>query len=260
MSKIKKILDIILDKEEKKSTKDLKINDNKKEPPTPTKKISTNSTNNKKYLTVTEIAKSFEISPIELNHIFSDLKWAYKENRWWLATELGISLGAKQCYHTKSKVKYIKWDESITKEFVLINAIKTIKEKPNSKKLTSEEKGKLYEEFVAEHYRRLDYFVWEHGKEKGKLDGGIDLIVKKRKEIIFIQCKNWKENTRFKIDHVRVKASRAEARQFMKDNPLFIGYKMKFRYTLSTDCMHPSAIKYIEENNELFDYEILSMQ
>ena len=43
-------------------------------------------------------------------------------------------------------------------------------------------------------------------------------------------------------------------------NILFVGYKMKFRYTLSNDCMHPSAIKYIEENSELFDYEILSMK
>lgn len=269
MSKIKKILDIIFDKEEKEITKDLKIDDNKEEvsipvkhepKPKPIKKVSTNPTSNKKYLTVTEIAKSFEVSAVELNHIFSDLKWAYKENRWWLATELGISLGAKQCYHTKSKVKYIQWHEAITKEFVLINAIKRLKESPKTKELTSKEKGELYETFVAEHYKQLDYFVWEHGKEKGKLDGGIDLIVKKKKEIIFIQCKNWKENTRFKIDHVRVKASRAEARQFMKSNPLFVGYKMKFRYTLSNDCMHPSAIKYIEENSELFDYEVLSMK
>ena len=251
MSKFRKILNIIFDKEKEVSTP-IKHKPN----PKATKKVSTN----KKYLTVTEIAKSFEVSAIELNRIFSDLKWAYKKDRWWLATELGVSLGAKQCYHAKSKVKYIQWDETITKELVLINAIKHLKENSKSKELTSKEKGELYEEFIAEHYKKLDYFVWEHGKEKGRVDGGIDLIVKKKKEIIFIQCKNWKKNTRFKIDHVRVKASRAEARQFMKDNPLFVGYKMKFRYTLSNDCMHPSAIKYIEENSELFDYEVLSMK
>jgi len=105
----------------------------------------------------------------------------------------------------------------------------------------------------------LGYFVWEHGKEKGRLDQGIDLIVKKDKEIIFIQCKNWKQNSRFKIDHVRVKASRTEAREFMLSNPPFKGYNIKFRYTISSDCMHPSAIKYIEETNGLFDYEIIEM-
>lgn len=214
---------------------------------------------NQNCLTVTQIAKEFKIEASELNTIFSHLKWAYKEDRWWLATELGIQKGAKQFYDTKSKTKYLKWNPSIKKEFELINAIKNFKEAQKVKATTPKEKGNRYEEFIAQHYRGLGYFVWEHGKEKGRKDQGIDLIVKKNKEIIFIQCKNWKENTRFQIDHKEVKASRTEARAFMKENPLFIGYQMKFRYTLSGDFIHPSAIKYIEETKGLFDYEILRM-
>lgn len=244
MGKIKKIINILLNREDS------------------TPKVENffpSQSENTTYITVTKIAQHFQIEPANLNLIFAQLKWAYKENKWWIATEQGVTKGAKQCYHASTKTKYIKWNESVKNNFELIRAIKEFKENQQFKAITPKEKGDLYEEFIAGHYMRLGYFVWEHGKEHGKKDRGIDLIVKKGKEIIFIQCKNWRENTRFKIDHKEVKASRTEARAFMKDNPLFIGYKVKFRYTLSNNFIHPSAIKYIEETNGLFDYEILPM-
>jgi restriction system protein len=274
MSKIKKILNILFEKEEEIKFNPTGNNYKKKEQYIPTlKKLEDKKEKNSKgynygnikktkekdFLTVTEVAKHFKIEASELNNIFSNLKWAIKEDRWWIASEIGIKLGAKQEYNTKSKVKYIKWDKSIKGNFELIQSVNNFKNHKPIKKYTNVEKGYLYEKYIAEHYTRLGYFVWEHGKEKGRLDQGIDLIVKKDKEIIFIQCKNWKQNTRFKIDHVRIKASRAEARQFMLNNPLFKGYNNKFRYTISNDCMHPSAIKYIEENNGLFDYEVIEM-
>ena len=117
-----------------------------------------------------------------------------------------------------------------------------------------------YEAFIAEHYKKMGCFVWEHGKEKGRKDKGIDLIVKDKEEIIFIQCKNWKENTRFKIDHKEVKATRMEASDFIKENPIFQTYKNKIRYTLSGDFIHASAVKYIEEHSEILDYEVVRME
>jgi len=251
MSKFKKIIQILFEKEKK---EEVYISTPKKD-----EKVI-HEKNQAEYLTVTEIAKHFKIEASELNNIFSNLKWAIKEDRWWIATEKGLALGAKQEYNTINKVKYIKWHKEIKGNFELIQSVKEFSENKPVKKYTNIEKGYLYEEYIAEHYRRLGYVVWEHGKEKGRLDQGIDLIVKKDKEIIFIQCKNWKQNTRFKIDHVRVKGSSTEAREFMSKNPLFKGYNTKFRYTLSSDCMHPSAIKYIEEKNGLFDYEIIEMK
>jgi len=267
MSKIKKILNILFEKEEKEELNSISKNLNKaekKEFNTTSKEINTEKLiegefAEAQYLTVTEIAKYFKIEASALNNIFSNLEWAYKKDKWWIATDKGIELGAKQEYNTRAKVKYIKWDKKIRDNFELIKMINELKKNKSIKKYTAKEKGDKYEAFIAEHYKKLGYFVWEHGKDKGRLDQGIDLIVKKDKEIIFIQCKNWDKNTRFKIDHVRIKASRAEARQFMLDNPLFKGYKNKFRYTLSNDCMHSSAIKYIEETNGLFDYEIIKM-
>ena len=260
MSKILKILNIIFEKEDKpvptKPTPTIKpITHTPKKPyvkkKTPTTKTISKNTN---YLTVTEIAKHFKITPAKLNTILEKLNWSKREKRWIIMTDMGEYHGAKQCYDTKSKAKYLRWNESIKNDIQLIKAIQEFTPKSNI------EKGEEYEAYIAEHYRRMGYFVWEHGKEKGRLDQGIDLIVKKDKEIIFIQCKNWNENNKFKIDHVRVKASRAEARQFMLNNPLFKGYKNKFRYTLSSNCIAPSAIKYIEETNGLFDYEIIEMK
>lgn len=276
MSKFTKIMKILFEEEKKEEFNPIGNNYKKKEIFTPTLKeledkeektskgynyqnIKKPKEKKEEFITVTEVAKHFKIEASALNNIFSHLKWAYKEERWWIATDKGLTLGAKQEYNTRNKVKYIKWNKDIKGNFELIQAINGFKENKPTKKYTKKEKGDKYEKYITEHYRRLGYFVWEHGKEKGRLDQGIDLIVKKDKEIIFIQCKNWRENTRFKIDHVRVKASRAEARQFMLSNPLFKGYDNKFRYTLSNDCMHPSAIKYINETNGLFDYEVIGM-
>ena len=256
MSKIKKILNIIFEKEEKKDS--FKIPTGKHTPRV--EKIFREEKNLKveeKYSTVTEISKHFKVTPAQLNIIFQQLKWSERKQKWIVLTDLGEYHGGKECYNVQSKSKYIRWKKSIVDNIELIKKVeefKTVKHKSNK------EKGEEYESFISEYYKNKGYFVWEHGKEKGRLDQGIDLIVKKDKEIIFIQCKNWNENTKFKIDHVRVKASRAEARQFMLNNPLFKGYKNKFRYTLSSNCIAPSAIKYIEETNGLFDYEIIEMK
>lgn len=44
-------------------------------------------------------------------------------------------------------------------------------------KRTNKQKGDEYEEYIAKYYRFKNYYVIENGKEKGKKDGGIDLLV-----------------------------------------------------------------------------------
>ncbi len=46
-----------------------------------------------------------------------------------------------------------------------------------------------FEVLVGETYRRQGYSVAETG---GGADGGIDLILKRNEEVIFVQCKHWK--------------------------------------------------------------------
>ena len=79
------------------------------------------------YLSVTQIANYFKIKPKDLNIIFSQLKWSYKSGKWWIATDLGIMLGAKQFYDSKTKNKYIKWEASLKEDEELINKINNFK-------------------------------------------------------------------------------------------------------------------------------------
>jgi len=113
MSKFKKIIQILFEKEKKEEFSPIGKSYKKKEI---------------EYLTVTEIAKHFKIEASELNNIFSNLQWAIKEGRWWIATEKGLALGAKQEYNTRNKVKYIKWNKEIKGNFELkkINQLKNI--------------------------------------------------------------------------------------------------------------------------------------
>jgi restriction system protein len=241
-------------------------------------------------LTSTLIGREFNLSAKDINKIFSALNWAYKDNKYWIPTKQGKNNGAIEAFNTTSKIKYIRWMPDIITNTVFLKEVnkfknlgQPLKEKSYpineilenveeivdngityhvNKKVSYKQKvnkGKIYEEYVAKFYRNNGWYVWEHGADKGRQDGGIDLIAKKDKEIILIQCKDWDKNYRKKIKHTEVKAARTDARKFMKDNPLFIGYKIKFRFTLSREVLHKSAYQYIEENNDLFDYEILEI-
>lgn len=51
--------------------------------------------------------------------------------------------------------------------------------------------GRIYEAKIGAIYEGKNYTVDYNGIEKGKEDGGIDLIATKGKEILLIQCKHW---------------------------------------------------------------------
>jgi restriction system protein len=50
-------------------------------------------------------------------------------------------------------------------------------------------KWREFEEFIGEAYRRQGYQVEERGGNEP--DGGIDLILRKKGEIVLVQCKHW---------------------------------------------------------------------
>ncbi len=122
------------------------------------------------------------------------------------------------------------------------------------------EKGKNYEEYIANYFRENGYYVWEHGKEKGMKDSSIDLIIKRENYIYFVQCKNWEK---WKIDHKEVKATRTDVREYLKDNGEFYNlvknYKQKILYVTSKDCLTAGAYTYIEENKEILEYQVIPM-
>ncbi|MBN2825584.1 MAG: restriction endonuclease [Campylobacterales bacterium] len=212
-----------------------------------------------KYFTATQLGNKFELPATDINKILQTLNWQEKQGKWWIATDLGRNNGAFEKYDTKTKTKYVIWSIAIAYNPRFKEAIESFKNpKP---KLTSKQKGDLYEQFIANYYREQGCTVWEHGKEKGVKDSSIDLIVKKQKDILFVQCKNWES---WKINHKEVKSARMDAREYMKSNPLFTkllqDYNLKLHYVSSKECLTKGAYKYIEENSNIISYEVIPIE
>ena len=117
------------------------------------------------------------------------------------------------------------------------------------------EKGKEYEEFVAGYYKLDGYEVNLHGIKKGKKDKGIDIICTKDEELILIQCKNWKENSTYKINHENLKAFVGCCTEYINENKLF-HKNIKLKFITSNYILDESGKKFLEESKTL-QYEIL---
>ncbi len=120
-----------------------------------------------------------------------------------------------------------------------------------------EKKGKDYEKFVGNHFEKLGYIVKFNGVEKGKKDNSIDLIAIKKDEIILIQCKNWKEDSKYKITHEKVKAFIGDTYKFIEKNPTYKDYKIKRLFVISNKILDKSAYYYIKENRDIIEYLLL---
>jgi hypothetical protein len=229
------------------------------------KHLSQNSSDyQSKYKNVSDIANHFSISTAELNKIFEQLDWAIKSGAWWIATERGKSYGAKEEYNKNTKLKYLRWDMRITYNKELIDTINIYKSKSSTENYLlaekKKQKGDRYEEYVASYFRSIDYYVWEHGKEKGVRDGGIDLFIKRGEEAFFVQCKNWET---WKVDDKTIKATQTDVRNYMYQNPILTkllnGKKKKILYVTSKECLTKGAYRYIKENREIIEYQVIPM-
>lgn len=117
------------------------------------------------------------------------------------------------------------------------------------------EKGKEYEEFVAGHYKLDGYEIYLHGIKKGKKDKGIDIICEKDEELILIQCKNWKEDSKYKINHEKLKAFVGCCTEYVNENKLF-DKNIKLKFITSNYILDESGKKFLQESKTL-QYEIL---
>lgn len=221
-------------------------------------------------ITTKDIAKHFKTTQKNIHKILEELSWIEIKEKWVLTTIKGNFNGARQKYNAQSKMKYVLWEddilvnEELLKKFNRTKAKKKTSSKASLKTTYKEkiDKGQEYEEYVAKVYRSRGYHVTEYGKQQGLLDHGIDLIAKKQKEIVLIQCKNWNENGKWEIKHKDIKAFQTDARTFVEDKPILRSCLLTARYTISGDFIHQSAIKHIEEMKKLgkrVDYEIVKM-
>ena len=62
--------------------------------------------------------------------------------------------------------------------------------------------GKMYERYIGYLYESKGYDVQYRGIEMGLKDGGIDLICRKKGEILLVQCKNWKLDSTIYEKHI----------------------------------------------------------
>lgn len=120
-----------------------------------------------------------------------------------------------------------------------------------------QKKGREYELFVANHFRNLGFKIKEHGLIHGREDSGIDVIAMKDKEITLIQCKNWKEDSKYKITHEKIKAFIGDTEEFLnKNKDKAEGYAIKRLYVTSNDVLDSSARYFLKDSN-LVEHMIL---
>lgn len=123
----------------------------------------------------------------------------------------------------------------------------------------NKKKGDDYERFVGEHFKKQGYTIAQHGLDNGKKDHGIDIIAKKEKEIIFIQCKNWKVSKKYTITHSHLKEFIGNCSLYMEKNPLYATYTLRRYYAISNEIMDKSAEIFIKENPTMIQKLLLTM-
>jgi restriction system protein len=119
------------------------------------------------------------------------------------------------------------------------------------------QKGKDYEAFVSSYYETLGYDVKAFGFERGKLDGGIDIVAVKNGETLFIQCKNWNKDAGYKINHENIKAFIGSVSMFKIKYSEYKDVKETLLYVTSEDIFDSSAKKYCQEYKEYVRYKVL---
>ena len=252
-----------------------------------------NKKDNNTYIKAEDIAKHFKISKKDLNEIFKLIKWAINsERKGIITTSKGIEQGSK--VGTYMGVDYIHWDYKIKENKELIDAVekfkygkkesKTPKEKPMHTKVVNEEKNDLskeqvkskttrmtnkekkekgdkYEVFISQHFREQGYTIAEHGKDNGVKDHGIDIIAKKGKEVLFVQCKNWSASSTNKVRDKELKVTMQDVKDYMEKYPIYEmgNYITKIMYIMSEDVLHGSAHHYIKEKSEEMEFRIIPM-
>jgi hypothetical protein len=104
------------------------------------------------------------------------------------------------------------------------------------------------------------YLTVPHGKNNGVNDQGIDIILKKEKKILFIQCKNWNAKNKYKIDSKEIQYVRMNVRDYIKENEVYNMYKWKILYITSENILDSSANHKIKEHSEEIEHRLIPIK
>jgi len=122
-----------------------------------------------------------------------------------------------------------------------------------SHETTTVEEEKVFREHVADFYKNKDYKVWNHTDDTGENDKGINIIVKKNRDIILIHCHLSTTN----ITTNDLKEFEKQRDKFILEHPLFEGYDITLRYSLTGFFLTEDAFWYIHEHTKVISYEII---
>lgn len=117
--------------------------------------------------------------------------------------------------------------------------------------------GDAYEAHVGKLFEERGYIVKYQGLEKGREDGGIDLIAVNKSEAVFIQCKNWARAGK-KINMHMVKAFSTDVSDYIEENPTFRDYEVQKIYAISNPILDKAAYAYIQKAKD-FEYLIIRL-
>ncbi|MDD4506829.1 MAG: restriction endonuclease [Sulfurospirillaceae bacterium] len=120
----------------------------------------------------------------------------------------------------------------------------------------NKKRGNDYEQQVGEYYEKIGYKVIYHGLNKGRKDGGIDLIAENSYEIILIQCKAWK-NAIVKQKHVKEFIGNCAI--FLEDNPQNTTM-IKRHFVTSSETEDHALSKYLIQHRDKIQVIIMPFQ
>ncbi len=109
-----------------------------------------------------------------------------------------------------------------------------------------------YSTFVANYYRAKNYTVWEYSKEKNLINYALNLVVKREKDILFIECRsNVKEITLENLLEFEKIGT-----EFLDQYRLFKNYNILYLCICSEDRFSKKALAYMANSSHI-SYKIL---
>ena len=164
-----------------------------------------------------KLAKYFEEKPRPATNTAETIRAYKKENHRYLQRikELEYQISELWAQDTdtseKEAFEYFDNDEARTRYFLSSNEYSSLSESERNqraldnylkKRHSKAHIGKMYERYIGYLYEQKGYKVEYRGIELGLKDGGIDLVCRKKGEVLLVQCKNWKQESTIYEKHI----------------------------------------------------------
>ena len=195
---------------------------------------------------------------IDSMNLFASIPWwAYALFMFFLLTSF-LEPKKKKKHNSLKYNKYIPANNVNGNEKGLC---KSITSKKNNKGLISVKcKGSNYKEHVCKYFENLGYKTVKYGKIHGPKDKDIDLMLKKGKEFIFVQCKDLDIKNKYRIDSKEIQYTRMNVRDYIENTKaLFDMYEWKIFYITSDNILDKSAEHKINRHREEIEHQVIKI-